>query len=66
MTPTVQEEYIQELKVARQYLDPRGTRLEVDQHIRTGLPLTPELAKVVLAALAKHKEITHEQDPRTA
>ncbi len=53
---TDQELYIQELKVARQYLDPRGTRLEVDAHIRSGLPLTPALAKVVLGALAYHKE----------
>lgn len=53
---TKQQDYVQELKIARQYLDPRGTRLEVDAHIRSGLPLTTALAKVVLAALAQHKE----------
>ncbi len=54
MPDSVQTEYIRELKVARQYLAP-NTRLEVDSHIRSGLPLPTALAGVVLIALAEHE-----------
>ncbi len=46
--------HVRALKVARQYLAP-NTRLEVDGYIRSGLPITPALAKVVLSALSKHE-----------
>ena len=46
--------YMRALKVSRQYLAP-NTRLEVDAYLRSGLPIPPKLAGVVLRALAQHE-----------
>lgn len=44
-----------ELKVAKQFLSP-NVRLEVDAFLRTGIPITPALARVIRAVLADNKE----------
>ena len=46
--------YIRALKVARQYLAP-NTRLEVDAYLRSGLPVPPRLAGLVLKVLDEHE-----------
>lgn len=54
-----------ELKVVRQYLSP-NTRLEVDAHLATGLPLNEPLVQLLRKKLAYHKEARHGNTATTA
>lgn len=49
-----------ELKVARQFLSP-NVRLEVDDFLRTGIPMTTALTRVVRTVLADNKEALHHE-----